>query len=50
MLPGDVLPTLAELMKEFDASQATISQALARLRSQGMVSKPSGRKRLIVSN
>jgi DNA-binding LacI/PurR family transcriptional regulator len=49
MLPGDILPTLAELMKEFDASQATISQALSRLRSQGLISRPSGKKRLIVS-
>jgi DNA-binding LacI/PurR family transcriptional regulator len=49
MVPGDFLPTLTELMKEFDASQATISQALARLRSQGLVSRPSGKKRLIVS-
>ncbi len=49
MAPGDLLPTVAELMREFDASQATITQALDRLRRQGVVERPLGRKRLIVA-
>ncbi len=49
MVPGEQLPTLAELMKEFEASQATITQALGRLRAQGLVTKPFGKKKLVVS-
>jgi len=49
MAPGDLLPTVAEMMEEFDASQATITQALDRLRRRGMVERPLGRKRLVVA-
>lgn len=50
MAPGEELPTVMELMREFDASQATISSALHRLRSQGIVERPTGKKRLVVAN
>lgn len=49
MAPGDLLPTVAEMMSEFDASQATITQALDRLRRQGVIERPLGRKRLVVA-
>jgi len=49
MAPGDPLPTVASLMSEHAASQATITQALDRLRRQGLVERPLGRKRLVVA-
>ena len=49
MSPGEALPTTAELIKEFEASQSTISNALTRLISQGIVERPHGRKRLVVA-
>jgi DNA-binding LacI/PurR family transcriptional regulator len=50
LAPGDPLPTVAELMSEFQASQVTITQALERLRKHGLVERPFGRKRLLVAN
>ena len=50
MVPGEPLPTVIVLMREFDASQATISSALRRLRSQGLIERPMGKKRLVVAN
>lgn len=47
--PGDFFPTVAELMKEFEASQATITQALQRLQHQGFIRRPLGKKRYIVT-
>ena len=49
MLPGEPLPTVAELKAEFEASQVTISAALERLRRQGLVEIPEGRGRLVVA-
>jgi len=49
MAPGGFLPTVAELMRSHNASQATITQALARLRQIGLVEHPLGRKRLVVA-
>jgi DNA-binding LacI/PurR family transcriptional regulator len=49
MSPGDVLPTVAELMRDYSASQVTITQALDRLRRQGMVERQLGGKRLRVA-
>jgi LacI family transcriptional regulator len=50
MSPGDLLPTVEELKKKFDCSQATITQAVERLRLQGLVIRPSGKKRLVVAD
>ena len=50
MAPGDPLPTVASLMSEHSASQATITQAIERLRRQGLVDRPLGRKRLVVAS
>ena len=50
MSPGEPLPTILELKKKYNVSQVTISQALDRLRAQGIVERlPFGRKRLAVS-
>lgn len=49
MLPGEVLPTVMELQKQYNASQATITQAIDRLRAQGLVERPPGKKRLIIA-
>lgn len=50
LAPGDPMPTVAELMSEYQASQATITQALERLRKHGVIERPVGRKRLMVAN
>lgn len=49
MSPGELLPTVAELIRKYKSSQATITQALDRLRTQGLVERPSGKKRLVVT-
>jgi LacI family transcriptional regulator len=49
MAPGELLPTVEQLKKKYNVSQATITQALERLRAQGVVERPFGRKRLAVS-
>ena len=47
--PGEMIPTVAELKEQYGASQATITQALDRLRQQGLIEKPAGKKRLVVA-
>jgi len=49
MAPGELLPTVEELKKKYKVSQVTITQAMERLRAQGVVERPFGRKRLAVS-
>lgn len=49
MSPGDMLPTVEELKQKYDCSQATVSQAIDRLRQQGLIEHPSGKKRLLVA-
>lgn len=49
MTAGELVPKVAELMQEFSASQATIMAALNRLRRQGIIERPLGRRRLIVA-
>lgn len=49
MLPGELLPTVMELQKQYKASQATITQAIDRLRVQGLVERPPGKKRLVIA-
>ena len=46
--PGQELPTQREVMKQFNASQATVERAIRRLCDEGLVYRPSGRKRLVV--
>lgn len=48
MEPGDPLPTFKELCSEFDVSQATLERALDRLRSEGLLHRAEGTRRLLV--
>ncbi|MEM6503869.1 MAG: substrate-binding domain-containing protein [Planctomycetota bacterium] len=47
-LRGGDLPTKRELMQRFDASQATVDQAVNRLRREGLIYRPAGRRRLAI--
>lgn len=49
MKPGDPLPTVLELRREFGASQATIERALDRLRGEGLIVRPPGQLRPVVA-
>src|SRR5260370_27742495 len=49
MQPGDPLPTVAELRREFNVSQATVDSAVDRLRREGLVLRPAGRLRVVVA-
>ena len=48
--PGAFVPTVNELKLRFNASQATIAQALIRLQEEGLIRRPDGRNRLVVSD
>ncbi len=50
MTPGTVLPTLDELKSRFQMSQATLDKALAKLRREGLIYRPDGQRRLVVSS
>jgi len=47
--PGEALDTVADLMSRFSVSQATVTRALQRLRREGLIHRPSGRNRLVVT-
>ena len=49
MAPGEMLPTVEDLKRRYESSQATITQAVERLRHLGVVERPAGKKRLVVS-
>lgn len=49
MPPGTPLPTIEELKVRFGASQVTIDKAILRLKREGLIRRPDGRKRLVVS-
>ncbi|MEJ0001439.1 MAG: substrate-binding domain-containing protein [Verrucomicrobiota bacterium] len=49
MSPGELLPTVEQLKKKYKVSQTTVTQAMERLRAQGVVERPFGRRRLAVS-
>lgn len=46
---GDVLPAELELAQQFRVHRSTVREALRQLESAGLVSRPPGAKRLIVS-
>ncbi len=50
MPPGTPLPTIEELKTRFGASQVTIDKAILRLKRDGLIHRPDGRKRLVVAN
>jgi len=47
--PGNEVPTLVELTKHMDVSRTTVQSALNRLQRDGLIHRPAGRKRLVVS-
>lgn len=49
MAPGELLPTVEQLKKKYNVSQTTVTQAMERLRAQGVVERPFGRRRLAVA-
>jgi DNA-binding LacI/PurR family transcriptional regulator len=49
MAPGELLPTVEQLKKKYKVSQTTVTQAMERLRAQGVVERPFGRRRLAVA-
>lgn len=50
MQPGSPLPTIEELKARFGASQVTIDKAILRLKREGLIRRPDGRKRLVVAD
>src|SRR5687768_14836469 len=46
---GDVLPAETELAVQFRVHRSTVREALRQLESAGLVSRPPGAKRMIVS-
>lgn len=47
--PGNEVPTLLNLTKHLQVSRTTVQSALDRLQREGLIHRPAGRKRLIVS-
>ncbi|MFG0249060.1 MAG: substrate-binding domain-containing protein [Phycisphaeraceae bacterium JB051] len=47
--PGTIVPTVNDLKERFSASQTTVTQALSRLQDEGVIHRPDGRNRLVVS-
>lgn len=45
---GSPVPPVTALMDRFDVSQGTVVHALRNLRNRGLVTRPPGRKRLVV--
>ncbi|MDY3126584.1 MAG: GntR family transcriptional regulator [Corynebacterium sp.] len=46
--PGDFLPSEAELCEQFQTSRGPVRQALATLRTQGMISSGRGRRSVVL--
>lgn len=45
--PGTAVPAVTALMKRFGVSQGTVVHALRHLRTRGLVTRPTGKKRLV---
>src|SRR4051812_12146464 len=48
LVPGDYLPTRADLAKQFDVARATVDKALAELGRRGLIESGSGRRTLVL--
>lgn len=46
--PGDTLPSEAELCEQFDSSRGPVRQAMATLRSEGLISSGRGRRSVVL--
>jgi GntR family transcriptional regulator, transcriptional repressor for pyruvate dehydrogenase complex len=46
---GDALPTETELAQQFRVHRSTVREALRRLESAGLITRPPGAKRMVVS-
>lgn len=46
---GEAIPTVADLRKQYQCSQATVERALDRLRKEGLIVRPAGQLRLTVA-
>lgn len=47
--PGEAVDTVASLRNRFGVSQATVTRALERLQREGLIHRPAGRSRFVVS-
>lgn len=48
--PGDTLPSEAELCRQFGSARGTVRQAMAQLRSEGVISSGQGRRSRVLDN
>lgn len=48
--PGDQLPSLAQLMQEFEASTTVVRMALAELRTEGLITTHQGKGAFVRSD
>ncbi|WP_289297672.1 winged helix-turn-helix domain-containing protein [Corynebacterium guaraldiae] len=46
--PGDFLPSEAELCEQFSSSRGPVRQAVAALRSEGLISSGRGRRSVVL--
>ncbi len=47
--PGEAVATVAALRSRFGVSQATVTRALERLQREGLIHRPAGRSRFVMS-
>lgn len=48
--PGDLLPSEAEMCEQFNTSRGPVRQAIAALRSEGVISSGRGRRSVVLSS
>lgn len=50
LVPGDPLPSEAELCRHFESARGTVRQAIALLRSEGLISSGQGRRSRVLDH
>lgn len=50
LVPGDPLPSEAELCRRFESARGTVRQAIALLRSEGLISSGQGRRSRVLDH